>query len=107
MEEHTDYIGGYVFPMAIDFSTVCYEYGTVHTVTEKSSSFPEITCQVISVNRTMPSTVSFSTTSRPTPNVIKGDKWANYVIGLVAQYIDWINASMNDDENEKSYCKSC
>jgi len=105
--EHTDYTGGYVFPMAIEFSTVCYGYGTIHTVSEKSPSPPEITCEIISVNQTIPSTVSFSTTSRPTPKVSKEDKWANYVIGVVAQYLDWMNSSKNDDDDDDDDDNAC
>lgn len=81
--EHTDYTGGFVFPMAISYSTVCYGYGEVITSSETETSG---TCEIISANTNK--VVQFTTNEETlTPFTEKDKLWANYVLGVVAQYI--------------------
>lgn len=79
--EHTDYTQGFVFPMAIEFSTVCVGKGTI--VAEG-----EAECKVISVNTSPPKDITFKSSNEmkplPTSNP---DCWSNYVAGVVNEYM--------------------
>lgn len=79
--EHTDYTLGFVFPMAIGFSTACV--GTCSIVKENEGE-----CKIISVNSDEPKIISFKSCRdmKPLPNDHK-DSWSNYVAGVVYEYI--------------------
>ena len=83
--EHTDYTGGFVFPMAIGYSTVCLGTGSI---TDGSSNSAGI-CEIISVNANNPQIVTFESSQNMKPFPSDSDKfWANYIIGVVAQYME-------------------
>lgn len=78
--EHTDYTGGFVLPLAIDYSTVVYGSGTIlegatiSTIEMVSRLAPdEIEKLMIDANTEPPSE--------------KSKSWTNYVLGVVAQYL--------------------
>lgn len=76
--EHTDYTGGYVFPLAIGYSTVCYGRGSI----VKTSTNQK--CRTVSTHD--PTTiVEFD--ALPSANPSETNKWANYVQGVVLQYL--------------------
>jgi galactokinase len=81
--EHTDYTGGFVLPLAIDYSTVVYGSGGLKEGTNVS--------KIRFASATFPDTVEEHTldpSSRPPnaddPNV---RSWIWYVLGVVAQYL--------------------
>ena len=102
--EHTDYTGGFVFPMAISYSTVCYGYGGV---TSSSSSSCETedngsTCEIISANTNK--VVRFTTKEETlTPFTEKDKFWANYVLGVVAQYVTAVPDISSTKKNRFSF----
>ena len=87
--EHVDYTGGFVFPMAIGYNTVCYGRGQV----VPTSSSSTVTCRVISSNQDPKNFVSFHTSTfeeveNMKPFALSDPKrWANFVIGTVREYI--------------------
>jgi len=83
--EHTDYTGGFVFPMAIDFSIVCVGKGNIST-TESIGK-----CQVISANSKDPQVITFesSKSMKPLPTT-SPNSWTNYVAGVVDRYMQEI-----------------
>lgn len=89
--EHTDYTGGFVFPMAIGFSTTCIGTGAL-------VDGPEGECQISSVNKSSEdgegsgskenSIITFTSSKTMTPlPTDHPDAWANYVAGVVKEYM--------------------
>jgi galactokinase len=79
--EHTDYSQGFVFPMAIGFSTVCIGTGSI--VEEDKAE-----CKVISVNANPPKTITFESSHEMNPLPTSDpDSWSNYVAGVVNEYM--------------------
>ena len=77
--EHVDYTGGYVFPMAIAYSTVCIGRGTI--VPKAKSE-----CRVVSCNKDG-NIIQFESGRNMTPLPPgHSDSWTNYVAGVVDQY---------------------
>jgi len=92
--EHTDYTQGFVFPMAIGYSTVCVGTGYI----SKSTSS---TCQIISLSqKPQPRVISFEANSNMVPIPMDHqDSWTNYVAGVVQRYMDDI---LNKNNHEYS-----
>ena len=76
--EHTDYTGGFVLPLAIGYSTVCYGRGSI---VKKSNATK---CRVVSINNPQ-SVVEFEADASAVPS--ETNKWVNYVQGVVLQYL--------------------
>jgi len=82
--EHTDYTGGFVFPMAIEYSTVCFGRGSITNANPNSSVGK---CQVISANQKDPQVIDFEYNNHMTPFPKDNSNfWVNYIIGVVEQY---------------------
>lgn len=87
--EHVDYTGGYVFPMAIGFSTVCYGRGKIVPISSEDSR----TCRIISYNQDRNNFVEFKTNTFEDVETMKAfplsspNRWANFVMGVVREYI--------------------
>ena len=81
--EHTDYTGGFVLPLAIGFSTVCYGRGGI--VKSNYSGGAGTKCRIISTSGDL-SIVEFTASPTSTP-ATGSDRWANYVQGVVLQYL--------------------
>ena len=85
--EHVDYTGGFVFPIAIDYATVIYGSFVNNEAGDKGQSVMEI---VTSSEEGNDEVVKFSLV----PSEIKpfdhseDSAWANYVMGVVLEYID-------------------
>ena len=99
--EHTDYTAGYVFPMAIEFSTVCIGRGAIVQADQGH-------CRIISVNKSNANANADADHSNDNANADhdndhnivefqarKGmkplpinhpDSWSNYVAGVVNEY---------------------
>ncbi|KAL7507347.1 hypothetical protein ACHAXN_004543 [Cyclotella atomus] len=82
--EHTDYTGGFVLPLAIGYSTVCYGCGSI--VKTKGTK-----CRVVSINNPR-NIVEFDAIASALPS--DSNKWVNYVQGVVLQYLP----ELKDDE---------
>ena len=78
--EHTDYTGGYVLPIALELGTVAM--GRVS---------PDGLCRFYSVEKGGDQPVVFATTDAPNPSA---SGWARYVHGVLAQYTDVVEASL-------------
>lgn len=84
--EHTDYNGGFVFPMAIGYSTVCLGTGSI---TAASSDSAVGMCEIISLNEANPQIIEFESSQNMQPFLSDSPKfWTNYVMGVVAQYME-------------------
>jgi galactokinase len=84
--EHTDYNGGYVLPLAIGRGTVCYGRGGI--VARTTPPAASTVCRVAStagVGRG--SALEFRADPASTPSTTADDRWANYVRGVVLQYL--------------------
>jgi galactokinase len=82
--EHTDYTGGFVLPLAIDYGTVVYGSGAiVEDGTTKASSTIEL------ISSMAPDKVEKLTIDAETkpPSADESNHWTNYVLGVVAQYL--------------------
>lgn len=81
--EHTDYTQGFVFPMAIEYSTVCVGRGCIHKA-------PVSTCEIVSLNqKPNPKVISFQAKKGMIPLPFSDqDSWSNYVAGVVQRYMD-------------------
>jgi galactokinase len=81
--EHTDYTGGFVLPLAIDYSTVVYGSGCL-----KGGSKESIICFV---SATAPEIVEKYTldasSNPPSANAPNLRSWIWYILGVVAQYL--------------------
>lgn len=77
--EHVDYTGGYVFPMAIAYSTVCVGRGSI--ISKAKSE-----CRVVSSNKEG-NVITFESgrNMKPLPPG-NSDNWTNYIAGVVDQY---------------------
>jgi galactokinase len=98
--EHTDYTQGFVFPMAIGFSTVCIGKGTLllddDDDDDDESDGSKGLCQITSVNANAnantksPNVISFTASQQmpmtPLPST-HPDAWSNYVAGVVNEYM--------------------
>lgn len=101
--EHTDYTGGYVLPLAVNYGTVCY--GTGHFHTSKGNAVSTITFHTVSDHgKGISSTADQSSVTvevrkltsveedlQP-PNVEDvtaeyKSNWVNYITGVIVQYI--------------------
>ena len=81
--EHTDYTGGFVFPLAIDFSTVIYGSGKV-----VESECTASTISIVSKNQPSKSiTVTLDKDQSPPSEEEARKSWTWYVVGVVAQYL--------------------
>ena len=78
--EHTDYTGGFVLPLAIDYSTVVYGSGTI--IEGETTSTIEL---ISKLSPDKVETVSIDAETKP-PAKYDGN-WTWYVIGVVAQYL--------------------
>jgi galactokinase len=95
--EHTDYTGGYVLPLAIDHNTVCYGRGDIVARTDPGAAATR--CRVVSSTTTTGRddssvVVEFFADRSSTPSTTDDEKWANYVRGVVLQYLP----DLPDDE---------
>ncbi len=91
--EHTDYTGGFVFPMAIGFSTVCVGRGSI-------VKGPKAECKVTSTYRAkgQSEVVAFEANQNMKPlKPDNADFWSNYVAGVVDQYMTEIKNKFGDD----------
>lgn len=77
--EHTDYTGGFVLPLAIGYSTVCYGRGSI-VANDKDGT----KCRVVSIHNPH-NIVEFDAVSSAAPS--SDNKWVNYVQGVVLQYL--------------------
>jgi galactokinase len=81
--EHTDYTGGFVLPLAIDFSTVVYGAGVLKEGTSIS--------KIRFVSATSPEIVEEHTldasSTPPNANDPHVRSWIWYILGVVAQYL--------------------
>lgn len=85
--EHVDYTGGFVLPLAIDFSTVIYGTGFCHT--GKGNGPTSMRLRLISekaLNGSIVEERRLNGTSRP-PDADEPRSWVNYVVGVVQQYM--------------------
>jgi len=85
--EHTDYTGGFVMPLAIDYSTVIYGTGFLHT--GKGAGPTTIRLRMVSDKSPNPDLVE---ERRLMPDQCPPDEneqrtWVNYVVGVVMQYM--------------------
>jgi hypothetical protein len=92
--KHTDYTQGFVFPMAIGFSTVCIGKGTlaVDNDDDDESDGSKGLCQITSVNAntTSPKVIPFTASPQMTMTTLPSthpDAWSNYVAGVVNEYM--------------------
>jgi len=98
--EHVDYTGGFVFPMAIGYSTVCYGKGRLVPLSSKDSR----SCRIISYNQDRKNYVEFNTTTIEEVETMKAfplsspNRWANFVMGVVREYV------LNDLKASNSNC---
>jgi galactokinase len=77
--EHVDYTGGFVFPMAIAYSTVCIGRGSIVTKAKAE-------CRVVSCNKEG-NVIRFVSGRNMIPLPPgNSDSWTNYVAGVVDQY---------------------
>ena len=82
--EHTDYTQGFVFPLAIEYSTVVYGTGSL-TVKEDSDAPTSAILQFTSTyNNDKVETVEINVNTEPPSS---GGPWIWYVAGTVAQYL--------------------
>eukprot|EP00542_Grammatophora_oceanica_P000286 CAMPEP_0194055648 /NCGR_PEP_ID=MMETSP0009_2-20130614/57470_1 /TAXON_ID=210454 /ORGANISM="Grammatophora oceanica, Strain CCMP 410" /LENGTH=414 /DNA_ID=CAMNT_0038704647 /DNA_START=111 /DNA_END=1355 /DNA_ORIENTATION=- len=79
--EHTDYTGGFVLPLAIDYSTVIYGSGQL----EESDSV-EVDYSFVSVLKPEEVEHGKLTPENEPPSSTEG-AWKWYVIGVIAQYL--------------------
>lgn len=80
--EHTDYTGGFVFPLAIEYSTIIYGSGRILNGTTTS--------KIRLVSRIKPDDVEELTLERdaePPTEEESRKSWTWYVVGVVAQYL--------------------
>ena len=82
--EHTDYTGGYVLPLAIGYGTVCYGRGSIVSRTSSDPGASSTRCRVVSIAGGV---VEFRADPASTPSTSSEQRWANYVRGVVLQYI--------------------
>lgn len=78
--EHTDYTGGFVLPLAIDYSTVVYGSGTI--LEGAATSTIEMVTMLASDK-----IEEFTIDATTEPPAEEGNSWTNYVLGVVAQYL--------------------
>ena len=90
--EHVDYTGGFVFPIAIGYSTVVY--GSFR-VGKRSDEFDSV-MEIVSSNAGDEKVVKFSLLKEvlvPLDSQKDGEAvWANYVMGVVLEYLDKVFA---------------
>ncbi|KAI2493785.1 Galactokinase galactose-binding signature [Fragilaria crotonensis] len=81
--EHTDYTGGFVLPLAIDYGTVVYGSGAI--LEDESTRTSEIEL----ISGMAPDKVEKLTIDADTkpPSADEHNHWTNYVLGVVAQYL--------------------
>lgn len=84
--EHTDYTGGYVLPLAIGYGTVCYGRGRIVSRSSSDPGASSTRCRVVSIAGGS-SVVEFRADPASTPSTSSEQRWANYVRGVVLQYI--------------------
>eukprot|EP00538_Stauroneis_constricta_P002403 CAMPEP_0119552292 /NCGR_PEP_ID=MMETSP1352-20130426/5333_1 /TAXON_ID=265584 /ORGANISM="Stauroneis constricta, Strain CCMP1120" /LENGTH=479 /DNA_ID=CAMNT_0007598505 /DNA_START=24 /DNA_END=1463 /DNA_ORIENTATION=- len=83
--EHTDYTGGFVLPLAIDYSTVVYGVGKLEDSDgeEEASAIINMTSSNSPDNEPTIDTVTIASGSVPP----KQTNWTTYVAGTVFQYL--------------------
>eukprot|EP00581_Thalassiosira_minuscula_P005796 CAMPEP_0183745108 /NCGR_PEP_ID=MMETSP0737-20130205/66074_1 /TAXON_ID=385413 /ORGANISM="Thalassiosira miniscula, Strain CCMP1093" /LENGTH=476 /DNA_ID=CAMNT_0025980767 /DNA_START=222 /DNA_END=1649 /DNA_ORIENTATION=- len=89
--EHTDYTGGYVLPLAIGYNTVAYGRGgivktTTTTTTSGKNDDDNAKSRIVSLHNTN-AIVEFTVTPSLSPSEEANKKWANYVQGVILQYL--------------------
>jgi galactokinase len=80
--EHTDYTGGFVLPLAIDYSTVVYGSGSVVSTTTTSTI--ELISK-LSPDKVETKTITLET--EPPTDKEAHSSWTWFVVGVVAQYL--------------------
>jgi galactokinase len=101
--EHVDYTGGFVLPLAIEYSTACYGKGQVSKGSKGSGS--KVVLNLVSTMN--PSNVAkleldvdYSNDEMPlAPSSEKNMRWTNYITGVVAQYL---HVLLEEDRTESS-----
>ena len=80
--EHTDYTGGFVLPLAIGYTTICYGRGIIM----KWSDCHADKCRIVSTHNSIVEYFHASPSLVPSTNS-SSNKWDNYVQGVVLQYL--------------------
>ena len=93
--EHVDYTGGFVFPIAIEYSTVVV--GSLFVKDESGDGEARI------VSTSSDSVVEFPLVQDVKP-FEKSNSWANYVIGVVLEYLSDVMAAFG--EGKKLYLQA-
>ena len=86
--EHTDYNNGFVLPIAIDYATVVYGTGFIHT--GKGTGVTTIRLRMISDKEGTNNIVEerkLSVGALDPPDESAPRSWANYVVGTIVQYM--------------------
>mmetsp|Transcript_13773 Transcript_13773/g.24921 ORF Transcript_13773/g.24921 Transcript_13773/m.24921 type:complete len:466 (-) Transcript_13773:71-1468(-) len=81
--EHTDYTGGFVLPLAIGYSTICYGRGIIMKYSDCNAD----KCRIVSTHNHNSTVEYFHASPSLSPLVGSTNKWANYVQGVVLQYL--------------------
>jgi galactokinase len=84
--EHTDYTQGFVFPLAIEFSTVVYGTGSL-TVVPETNDAPVTQASLKFVSSNHRDTVEQVQIDVHTPPPESAGSWTWYVAGTVAEYL--------------------
>ena len=84
--EHTDYTGGYVFPLAIEYSTVVYGTGTLQ-VDESNTKDPSKAHLKFASCKTPDNLEEVTIDVNTQPPVKADSSWTWYVAGTVAEYL--------------------
>eukprot|EP00545_Synedropsis_sp_CCMP1620_P007495 CAMPEP_0119005926 /NCGR_PEP_ID=MMETSP1176-20130426/2010_1 /TAXON_ID=265551 /ORGANISM="Synedropsis recta cf, Strain CCMP1620" /LENGTH=434 /DNA_ID=CAMNT_0006957785 /DNA_START=41 /DNA_END=1345 /DNA_ORIENTATION=+ len=82
--EHTDYTGGFVLPLAIDYSTVVYGSGSVIVSNNNTTSTIELVSK-LAPDKVETKTISLDT--KPPSEKEALSSWTWFVLGVVAQYL--------------------
>ena len=105
--EHTDYTQGFVFPMAIEYSTVCVGKGLIHTDLHQ---LPTSKCRVISSNQKKNTStgerdiITFDCSMDMKPKPWSSEhSWTNYVAGVVQRYMEDVLNKDGSENNDQKY----
>mmetsp|Transcript_19851 Transcript_19851/g.27932 ORF Transcript_19851/g.27932 Transcript_19851/m.27932 type:complete len:540 (-) Transcript_19851:207-1826(-) len=108
--EHVDYTGGYVCPMAIDYSTVCYGIATISTILNSTSILSKKglisgNCSVVSTAQPENKvTFSIGGNDSMTPLPGSASNWANYVVGVIDGYMNAKMSNVDDSHYHHNLC---
>jgi len=85
--EHVDYTGGFVLPLAIEFSTVCY--GTGKRIPESRVELHVVSSVDPSCVAKLSLEVDRSSSKQSLPITTEPKlSWTNYIVGVIAQYVE-------------------